>query len=104
MAKRHSQVHRAQLLEAYRSGGLTQKAFCEANKISTATLSNWLRKARTGDGPATRPGAQPIVELSRPVPAGHGQVTIELPSRVLIRCQPQQTAQILAQVAQAQIR
>jgi len=103
MAKRHSHRQRAQLLEAYRCGGLTQREFCAANQISTATLSNWLRKAREADGCATPSGTQTVVELPlAQTTAGHSPVTIELPSRVLIHCQPRQTAVVLSQIALAQ--
>lgn len=98
MAKRHSPRQRARLLDAYHSSGGTQRAFCEANRISVATLSNWLREARTADGDP-RTGPQPVVELSLPALTGDGLIAIELPSRVVIRCEARQTAMVLNQIA-----
>jgi hypothetical protein len=98
MAKQHSPRHRARLLDAYHSGGWTQRAFCEANRISVATLSNWLREDRAADGDP-RTGSQPIVELSLPALVGDGLIAIELPSRIVIRCDARQTAVVLNQIA-----
>ena len=98
MAKRHSLRQRARLLVAYHSSGGTQRAFCEANRISVATLSNWLREARAADVDP-RTGSQPVVELSLPLLNGDGLIAIELPSRVVIRCEARQTAMVLNQIA-----
>ena len=98
MAKRHSPRHRARLLDAYHSGAWTQRAFCEANRISVATLSNWLREARAADG-APGPDSQPVVELYLPGLSADGLVAIELPSRIVIRCEARQTAAVLNQIA-----
>ena len=98
MAKRHSPRQRARLLDAYHSSGGTQRAFCEANRISVATLSNWLREARAADG-GPGPGSRPVVELSLPGLTGDGLVAIELPSRIVIRCEARQTALVLNQIA-----
>lgn len=98
MAKRHSPRQRARLLDTYHSGGWTQRAFCEANRISVATLSNWLREARTAES-SPGSGSPPVVELSLAGLSAGDLVAIELPSRIVIRCQARQTALILNQIA-----
>jgi transposase-like protein len=98
MAKRHSPRHRARLLDAYHSSGGTQRAFCEANRISVATLSNWLREARAADGAFGSESPQ-VVELSVPELKADGLIAIELPSRIVIRCEARQTAVVLNQIA-----
>lgn len=97
MAKRFSPQQRARLLDDYHSGGGTQRAFCEAHRISVATLSNWLRKANAAQS-APGSGAPPVVEIGSPKLGASDLIAIELPSGIVIRCHATQTGLILKQL------
>lgn len=95
MPKRFSPQQRARLLDDYHSGGGTQRAFCEAHRISVATLSSWLRKANTAQ---SAPGSPPVVEIASSKLGAGDLIAIELPSRIVIRCHATQTGLVLKQL------
>jgi transposase-like protein len=48
--RRASAAARMEMAERYRSSGMTRRAFCESEGISTSTLDWWLRKRKEGLG------------------------------------------------------
>lgn len=107
MSKRYTNQQRGELLAVYRSGGLSQRAFCEANAISLSTFGYWLRKERQAGLAGrlerdARPQAVVELDLSLCGGAAAGRVTIQLPSQVLIHCRAEQAGVVLEQIARAE--
>ena len=52
---RLSVQNRRELLQSFKSSGLTQQAWCQANGVKVSSLSYWLGQERKSCGNATNP-------------------------------------------------
>jgi transposase-like protein len=48
--RRASAAERMEMVERYRSSGMTRRAFCESEGLATSTLNWWLHKRNEGPG------------------------------------------------------
>ncbi len=74
------------LIGVQERSGLSQKAFCRAEGVSTASLANWRKRLRTEGGPvadATAPGFVEIAQIARPLDGGI-RVRLELGAGVVL--------------------
>ena len=88
--RKQSAADRLEMVERFRGSGMTRRAFCRAEGISTFTLNWWLRKAKT---PA-QPGLMEFSEV-RMAPAAVPDWGTELisPRGWTIRCHQAMSAE-----------
>jgi transposase-like protein len=100
-AKQHraSAGQRLQMIEQFRSSGLTRAGFCKQFEISLPTLSYWLRKTKN-DSNHSSPALFSEVKLATPgiVQSDTWNLEIVAPSGLTIRSRDKISIQDIAQL------
>jgi transposase-like protein len=97
--RRASAEQRLQMIEQFRSSGLTRAGFCKQFEIPLPTLSYWLRKTK-GNSKLSSPVLFSEVKLSPPevIQPGAWNLEIVAPSGLTIRSRDRISIQDLAQL------
>jgi transposase-like protein len=74
--RRHSAETRKQLIETFKAGGATRKAFCDEHGIHPTTFSGWLKRERQA--------VSGFAEVNLPVSQA-APIEVELPNGALIK-------------------
>ena len=102
LAERRQQ--RFATIEKYLASKLTQKKFCEQEKLTYSTFQLWLKKYRQANADSTYEHGQPgsnFVPLTFQVPAAKTDYVIEYPNGVVLRVGRAVEPQTLIQLIQA---
>lgn len=95
---------RLALIKKYLASGLTQKQFCQREKLAYPTFLTWLRKYRAAgsQAPNLRPAAPGFVPLQLE-PAAHraASCTLEFPNGVLVHFSGDIAVQLLTRLLRA---
>lgn len=114
-SRRIRRIHRSPaeiraILEAYRSSGLSQRAFAQSVGLPSATLGNWIRRGVPGEarlGRRRRPKPAGVaaelvpVRVVEPPPACVGVVELDLPGGRVLRVPLGSEPALLARYARA---
>lgn len=85
--QRVSPMARIALIKKYLASGLTQREFCQQQKLAYPTFLAWLRKYRAAEGqtPDLSPAAPSFVPLQvEPLAHRAASCTLEYPNGVLV--------------------
>jgi hypothetical protein len=96
---------RLQMLEQFRSSGLTRKAYCEQFGVSLATLGYWLKRVKRDSTQHSVPVVFSEVKLTAQEATSSAAWALEIvaPSGLTIRSKTQISIQDLAQLLRSEL-